>query len=184
MAPEISATEPCQTRLVLIVVAGLPAAGKTTLATDLGRALRCAVVGVDPVEAAIWRAGIAPGPETHDAAYLVAEALAADQLALGLHVIVDAVNGPEEARARWRVLAARTGSDLRFIMVECGDEALYRQRVQGRRRRIEGFPEPTWEGIVQRRAAFPPWTDGRLTIDSAESRHANLQRALRYLRAG
>jgi predicted kinase len=47
--------------LVLIVVAGLPAAGKTTLAGDLGRALRCTVIGVDPVEAAIWRAGIDGG---------------------------------------------------------------------------------------------------------------------------
>ena len=180
----IRANASCQTRLVLIVVAGLPAAGKTTLAGDLGRALRCTVIGVDPVETAIWRAGIAPGPDTHDAAYLAVEALAADQLTLGLHVIVDAVNGPEEARARWRSLAARAGSDLKFIVMECGDEALYRERVQSRRRGIEGLPEPTWEGISQRRAAFPRWVDVRLTLDSAEPCEANLEAALRYLGVG
>ena len=29
---------------------------------------------------------------------------------------------------------------------------------------IEGFPEPTWDGILRRRAEFPPWTDERLTL--------------------
>ncbi|MGH3495474.1 MAG: AAA family ATPase, partial [Sciscionella sp.] len=41
---------------MLIVLAGLPAAGKSTLAADLGRALSCAVLGVDQAEAAMWRA--------------------------------------------------------------------------------------------------------------------------------
>jgi predicted kinase len=168
---------------VLIVMAGLPASGKSTLAGDLGQALTCAVLGVDQAEAAMWRAGVSPSGPTHHAAYLVVAALAAEQVALGHDVIVDAVNGPEEARAQWRDLASQTGAELRFIVVECGDDRVYRDRVEHRTRQIEGFPEPTWDGVLRRRAGFPPWTGERLTIDSVNSRAANLRAALAYLSA-
>lgn len=154
------------------------------MAEDLGQALNCAVLGVDQAEAAMWRAGVSPSGPTHHAAYLVVGALAAEQLALGHDVIVDAVNGPEEARAQWRELAARTAAELKFIVVECSDDRIYRERVEHRSTSIEGFHEPTWDGVLQRRAAFPPWTDERLTIDSVNSRAANLQAALEYLSAG
>ena len=169
---------------MLIVVAGLPGSGKSTMAVDLGRALKCAVLGVDQAEAAMWRAGVSPSAPTHHAAYLVVAALAAEQLALGHDVIVDAVNGPEPARAQWRDLAGQLDAELKFIVVECGDDDIFRDRVEHRSRSIEGFPEPTWEGVLRRRAEFPPWTDDRLTIDSVNSRAANLQAALDYLSAG
>jgi predicted kinase len=168
---------------MLVVIAGLPGSGKSTMAGDLGRALNCAVLGVDQAEAAMWRAGVSPSGPTHHAAYLVVGALAAEQLALGHDVIVDAVNGPEPARAQWRDLAGQLGAELRFVVVECGDDGVYRDRVEHRTRDIEGFPEPTWEGVLRRRAEFPPWTDERLTIDSVNSREANLQAALEYLSA-
>jgi predicted kinase len=166
---------------MLIVVAGLPGSGKSTLAADLGRALNCAALGVDQAEAAMWRAGVSPSAPTHHAAYLVVAALAAEQLALGHDVIVDAVNGPEPARAQWRGLAGQLDAGLKFIVVECGDDRIYRDRLEHRSRNIEGLPEPTWEGVLRRRADFPPWTDERLTIDSVNSRAANLQAALEYL---
>jgi predicted kinase len=169
---------------MLIVFAGLPGSGKSTMAVDLGRALNCAVLGVDHAEAAMWRAGVSPSAPTHHAAYLVVDALAAEQLALGHDVIVDAVNGPEPARAQWRDLAGRMGTELRFIVVECGDDRVFRERVEHRYRNIEGLPEPTWEGVLRRRAQFPPWTDERLIVDSVDSRAANLQAALEYLSAG
>ena len=140
------------------------------MAVDLGRALNCAVLGVDQAEAAMWRAGVSQSVPTHHAAYLVVAALAAEQLALGHDVIVDAVNGPEPARAQWRALA--------------GDDRIFQDRIERRSRNIEGFPEPTWEGVLRRRAEFPPWTDERLVIDSVNSRAANLQAALGYLSAG
>jgi predicted kinase len=154
------------------------------MAVDLGRALNCTVLGVDQAEAAMWRAGVGQSAPTHHAAYLVVGALAADQLALGHDVIVDAVNGPGPARAQWRDLAGRMGAELRFIVVECVDDRVFRDRVEHRSRTIEGLPEPTWEGILRRRAQYPPWTDKPLTIDSVNSRAANLQAALEYLSSG
>jgi hypothetical protein len=66
---------------------------------------------------------------------------------------------------------------------QAGDDRVYRDRVERRSRDLEGFPEPTWGGVLRRRANFPPWVDERLTIDSVNSREANLQAALEYLSA-
>jgi predicted kinase len=166
---------------MLIVIAGLPGSGKSTLANDLGRSLRCAVLGVDHVEAALWRAGVGPQQPTHHAAYLVVEALAAEQLSLGHDVIVDAVNGPEPARDLWRQLAGRLQCDLKFIAVQCGDDEVYQRRLGQRVRTIEGYPEPTWEGVLRRRAEFPAWSDERLTVDSVNAQADNLRLVLDYL---
>jgi predicted kinase len=166
---------------MLIVLAGLPGAGKSVLAEDLGRARNCAVLGVDQVEAAMWRAGVGRSEPTRPAAYGIVAALAAEQLSLGHDVIIDAVNGPEAARAHWRELAARQPAELRFIEVVCSDDEVHRTRLAQRQRTIEGFPEPTWQSVLQRRAAFPPWADERLRIDSVNSRDANLAAAARFL---
>jgi hypothetical protein len=58
---------------------------------------------------------------------------------------------------------------------------VHRTRLAQRQRTIEGFPEPTWQSVLQRRAAFPPWADERLRIDSVNSRDANLAAAARFL---
>ncbi len=43
---------------MLIAVAGLPGVGKSSVAEALGRELRAPVVSVDPIEAAMRRAGV------------------------------------------------------------------------------------------------------------------------------
>lgn len=162
-------------------MAGLPAAGKSAIAESLAEALGCAVLSVDPVEAAMWRAGIDRDQPTGLAAYVVVEALAAEQLALAHDVIVDAVNGVEPAREWWRRLAARTGSSLRFIELRCSDEAEHRRRLESRNRPIEGFSEPSWESVQERRAGFANWHDERLVLDSMTPLADNLRLALDYL---
>ena len=89
----------------LIVLSGLPGSGKTALAESLSRALSIPIFSVDPIEAAMWRAGLAKS-ETGVAAYEVARALADEHLRLRHAVIVDAVNAVEAPRAAWRNLAS------------------------------------------------------------------------------
>ena len=162
-------------------MAGLPAAGKSTVAEGLARAVGCAVLSVDPVEAAMWRAGVGREQPTGLAAYVVVEVLAAEQLALGHGVIIDAVNGVGPAREQWRGLAGRTGSALAFIEVRCSDEAEHRRRLEGRQRRIDGFPEPTWESVQARRVRFADWHDERLVLDSIAPVDDTVRLALEYL---
>jgi predicted kinase len=165
-------------------MAGLPGSGKSAVAEDLARSLGCAVLSVDPVEAAMWRSGIARDQPTGLAAYVVAEVLAAEQLALGHDVIVDAVNAVEPARDQWRRLAERSGSSLRFIEVHCSDEREHRRRLEVRERGITGFPEPSWESVQSRRAGLRDWHEARLVLDSMQPREDNLRATLDYLAGG
>jgi predicted kinase len=82
----------------LLVLAGLPGSGKTTVAESLSRHFSIPVFSVDPIEAAMWRNGL-PKDQTGVAAYEVAVALADEHLRLGCSVIVDAVNPVEAPRA-------------------------------------------------------------------------------------
>jgi predicted kinase len=98
----------------LIVMAGLPGSGKSSVAEALGQLLDRAVLSVDPIEAAMWRSGI-PQSMTGIAAYHVAEAIAEENLRLGLSVIIDAVNPVDAARDGWVGLAARREVGMMFV---------------------------------------------------------------------
>lgn len=166
---------------MLIVMAGLPGSGKSTLADALARQLGVPVLSVDPVEAAMWRAGIDRGQPTGLAAYVVVETVASGLLGLGQSVIVDAVNDVPEARRQWAQLAERHGVPLRYVEVRCPDVAEHRRRLAGRRRGIDGFPEPSWSSVEARRPGLEAWREDRLVVDSTTSVSAALDRALAYL---
>ena len=165
-------------------MAGLPGAGKSSVAGMLGQRLAAPVVSVDPIEAAMWRAGVARSEPTGLAAYFVAEAVADDVLALGQTVIVDAVNAVEPARAQWRSLADRRGVPVAFIEVVCSDPAMHRRRLERRSRNIEGFVEPTWDAVQRLRGEFEAWVDDhRLVLDSVTDLSSNVATALDVLAA-
>jgi predicted kinase len=166
---------------VLIVMAGLPAAGKSALADALGCALPAPVLSVDPVEAAMWRAGIDRAQPTGLAAYVVVEAVAGAVLGLGQHAIVDAVNDVEPARQQWRDLGAAHGTTPKIIEVVCSDPDLHRSRLEARSRGLPDGFEPTWEQVQRRRAGYQAWTDDRLVVDSVDDLDANVRAALAYL---
>jgi predicted kinase len=149
---------------MLIVMAGLPGAGKSTVAERLGRTLPAPVVSVDPIEAAMWRAGVARDQPTGLAA-----------------VIIDAVNAVEPARRQWRSLAERRGVPVAFIEVVCSDPRVHRQRLEHRSRDVEGFDEPSWQAVQQRQTEFEPWTEYRLVLDSIADLDSNLAEALEFL---
>ncbi len=171
-----------QQRPKLIVVCGLPCAGKSTVADGLSEKLKFAVLSVDPIESGILKSGIRRSFKTGLAAYLVAETLAAEQLELGLSVIVDAVSPVNEARDLWRNLAKQYGADL--VIIECVlDPVLHKKRVQTRFRGMAGIPEVSWKQVQDRRRAYLKWEEDRLVLDTANSREQNLEYALAYIEA-
>jgi predicted kinase len=166
----------------LIVLSGLPGSGKSTVADGLSRALSVPVFSIDPIEASMWRSGLAKA-QTGIAAYEVAIALAEEHLRLGHSVIADAVNPVEAPRAAWRNLAAKYRADLKIIECVCADETIHRRRIEARVRDIAGMPEVTWARVLQRRAEYEPWIDARLALDtSIETPEKLLAQALDYLR--
>jgi predicted kinase len=151
----------------LVVTAGLPGSGKSSIAEGLARIFRAPILSVDPIEAAMWRSNL-PKRMTGIAAYEIAEALAEENLKLGSTVIVDAVNPVEAARAMWRRLAGRQQVRLTFVECHCSDLATHRNRIANRVRGIAGMPEVTWDGVEERRAEYEPWTTDRILLDTAK----------------
>ncbi|KRE26143.1 ATP-binding protein [Agromyces sp. Soil535] len=170
----------------LIVMAGLPGAGKSTIAEIVGARLGATVVSVDPIESAILRAGIDNDQPTGLAAYLVAEEIAEKELESGRTVIVDAVNAAEAARLQWRDLAARADVRLRVIEVVCSDEDVHRARLEKHKRGLPHLEEITWRAVEQSLEGYAPWTGPssalpRVTIDSVESLGSNVDSVLAFI---
>ncbi|GLI25977.1 kinase [Agromyces rhizosphaerae] len=170
----------------LIAMAGLPGAGKSTIAEVLGGRLGAPVVSVDPIESAILRAGIAAEQPTGLAAYLVAETIAEGVLASGRTVIVDAVNAVESARLQWRDLAVRCGVQLRVIEVVCSDEELHRDRLVSRTRNLPHLDEVTWRAVEQSVEGYQPWAGPaaalpRVTLDTVDALGVNVDEAFAFL---
>jgi predicted kinase len=149
---------------VLIVFAGRPGTGKTTLARLVAVSRGAAVFRVDALETAMWAAGIERDQPTGLAAYLVARAGADACLRAGADVVIDACNPVEPARQGWRSLAAETGHELRVIEVTCSDTRKHERRIRDRQSDIDGLPMPTWDEVNERE--YEPWHEPHLVIDN------------------
>jgi predicted kinase len=149
---------------VLVVIGGLPATGKSTIATALARRTATPYVRVDRIEQAIvtWSSLSHPlGP----VGYAVAYELAEEQLQLGLDVIVECVNPVAVTRDGWLDMAATAGAVPIEVEVICSDEAEHRRRVETRVTDVDGLPKPAWSAVLKRE--YEPWNRERLVIDTA-----------------
>jgi hypothetical protein len=118
---------------------------------------------VDVVEAALLASGFARSFETGLAAYVVAQDVARDHLRLGQDVVIDAVNGVDEARAMWRDLAAETGARRRVVEIVCSDRREHRKRIRDRGAPTPPLPAVRWEEVVRRE--YRPWSEPLLRLD-------------------
>jgi predicted kinase len=149
----------------LVVFAGLPGSGKSVLSRGVADALGATYLRIDSIESAIV-ATLTPFKD-NPVGYVIAERVAADQLAGGRDVVADAVNGVAAARDGWVALAARTGATLRFVEVRCSDAAEHRRRVESRQPEMPGQGVPTWDQVQRRRfEPWPPDLSGRIVIDN------------------
>lgn len=170
---------------MLIAMAGLPGAGKSTIGQVLAVRLGIPVVSVDPIETAILHAGIESDQPTGLAAYLVAETLAKTVIVSGTGIVIDAVNAVNPAREQWVNLAERLNEPLRFIEVICSDPTLHRERIESRERLLPHL-ELTWNAVEQSLEDYAEWTGpsaaiARITLDSVEPLGVNIDRALAFL---
>jgi hypothetical protein len=95
--------------IMLIVFAGLPASGKSSIARVLAQELGAVWLRIDSIEQAIRESGAVPG-SLDDAGYRAAYAVAEDNLRLGRTVIGDSVNPWMLTRNAWRDAGLRAGA--------------------------------------------------------------------------
>jgi len=148
----------------LIVLAGLPATGKSSIARELAREIGAFWLRVDSIEQAIRNSGIVSG-SLDGAGYRVAYALAEDNLRLGRDVIGDSVNPWMLTRNAWRDAGLRAGAEVIEIEIQCTDAGEHHCRIETRQSEVPGLALPKWVDVLAR--DYRPWDRKRLTIDTA-----------------
>lgn len=147
---------------MLIILSGLPAVGKTTIARELAWTAVGMHVRIDSIEQALRDAGWEVKGEGYRAAHAVAE----DNLRLGHIVIADSVNPWPLTRAEWRLVAERAGAESIEVEVICSDLEEHRRRVEAREPDIAGHRLPTWQEVLAR--DYHAWDRERIVIDTAQ----------------
>jgi predicted kinase len=166
----------------LIVFSGVPGVGKSTLAESVGARLGIPVFATDWLLGALTPFG---GRHLDDLMQIASElltTLALRQLTLGQSAILD---HPAEAvadRERWQSLARRAAAEFIPVLCVCSDQALHRSRLEGRTRGIPGWHDAgSWPNVQRRLAAFPPWPEGTLTVDTTNPHEDNLATVVRRI---
>lgn len=165
----------------VIVVCGLPGCGKSTVSEAVSKRLGIPIFSVDPIESAIILSGLARSFETGQAAYLVAEALAVEQLKLGHSVIIDAVSGVIKSKEMWRRLAKECDAKLVIIECYCSDENIQRQRIEERKKVLVGVPEISWNKVKEYEVDNVKWYEPHILIDAVCDIEDNTNKAIKYI---
>jgi predicted kinase len=168
-------------RPLLIIFGGLPGAGKTTIAGELGRQIGAVYLRIDSIEQAL-RDALALTAPLEDAGYRVAYAIAGDNLRAGRTVIADSVNPLDVTRHAWRAVAAAAPARAVEVEILCSDPREHRRRVETRTSDVAGLALPIWEEVTARE--YHPWPGDHIVIDTAgrsvEECVGLLRESLRY----
>ena len=148
----------------LIVFAGLPGTGKSSIARALAKQLSAVWLRIDSIEQAIRESALAPG-SVDDAGYRAAYAVAEDNLRLGRAVVADSVNGWMLTRNAWRDVGVRSGAQVVEVEILCTDRDEHRRRLETRASEVPGLILPDWQAVIGR--DYHPWDRDHLTIDTA-----------------
>ena len=155
-----------QMRSMLIVFAGLPGTGKSSVARELAGKLDAVWLRIDSIEQAIRDSAVLPG-SIDDAGYRAAFAVAGDNLRLGRVIVADSVNDWMVTRDAWRDLGVRAGARVVEVEMVCSDPQEHRRRIETRATDVPGLVAPDWAAVMER--DYQPWNREHLTIDTAGS---------------
>jgi aminoglycoside phosphotransferase family enzyme/predicted kinase len=174
----------------LIVVCGLPATGKSTVAQALAErsgfevfnsdVIRKRLAGKAPADraSAAWREGIY-APEFTAATYAALLDAAAGELERGNGVIIDATFNEAAERVRMRELARRMAVPIVFAQCSVSPQQA-KARLAARAQEPGAVSDATWEIYLQQQEAFAPFgpefADCHLEVDgSADGSEAACQ---------
>jgi predicted kinase len=148
----------------LIVLAGLPGTGKSTIAREVARRTGAIWLRIDSLSEAIRASGVVPG-DLKDVGYRAAYAAAEDNLRLGSDVIGDCVNDWKVTRDAWQAAGRRAGADVLWAEIVCSDPSEHRRRIETRVGDVPGLALPDWAAVIGR--DYHPWDRDHLTIETA-----------------
>ena len=147
----------------LIIFAGRPGVGKSSIARELARKIGAFWLRIHSIEQAIKASGVTSSVD--NAGYLVAHAVAEENLRLGHNVIADSVNGSVLTREDWRCAGERGGARIIEVEMICSDSEEHRRRIETRRPDVRGLILPKWQTVTK--LEYEPWDRDHLMVDTA-----------------
>jgi predicted kinase len=165
--------------LTLVLMAGAPGAGKSTLALAIGRALGWPVVDKDTLKSALLEAGTTDaraGPLSYDLMFEVGRDVLVRQRQ---SVILDSPAAYPRCVERATQIAAEAGGRLRVVCC-VADDAVRAARLGTRRTLRSQLTAGTFQSGSERFAHLP---GDALTLDSARPLADLLSEALAYIGA-
>lgn len=153
---------------MLIILGGLPGAGKSTIAKKLCQQLNAVYLRIDSIEQAIRNAqSINPNglDEVFAEGYMSAYAVAKDNLEIGLTVVADSVNSINITRKDYQAVATSLNQPYFEIEIICTDKKEHQERVESRKPTIANHQLPNWQDVLNRE--YEKWETKNLTIDTS-----------------
>lgn len=146
----------------LYIFAGLPGAGKSSLAKELAKVIGAVYLRIDTVEQAIRDLCEI---QVEGEGYRLSYRVASDNLEIGNSVVADSCNPIELSRKEWNKVAENSGASCVNIEVVCSDVSEHKRRVETREPEVIGLQLPTWEQVKNRE--YHSWHCSRMVIDTA-----------------
>ncbi|MBE6480798.1 MAG: hypothetical protein E7Z94_00170 [Actinomyces ruminicola] len=140
---------------VLVVLGGLPATGKSTVARELNRDGAFAYIRIDGIEQALKDSGEMGSGGVQGSGYAVGYAVAGDLLDGGNDVLAECVNPLPLTREAWQATARTHDAALVQIELVCSNPTTHRLRAESRTVDVPGLDLPGWQAIQQRE--YHPW---------------------------
>ena len=163
----------------LILIAGMPGGGKTTLARLVSRQLGIPVFAKDRVQRVLRDHNLAK-ENTGDGYYVILD-MADEQLGLGLSCILDATFPLDHFRTVASEIAQRHKANLCALYCYCSDDNMWRERMTDRVHYVPGWKPVGWADVLRMREYYQPWNDNALFMDSVRSPEDNFPVALDYI---
>lgn len=174
---------------LLIVFAGAPGTGKSTLARAVARELRAVYLDKDTIK----DTALALGREMNLAgiadyvgalSYTLLIPLARDNLTVGQTVVIDSPAGYRAFQDAIETLVRAVKVDFKLVECITTDEGLLRERIERRAPDLPDHRAREWDAYQQARARLERLSGPRLVVDTAEPVQTNLRKILTYVDAG